>query len=148
MESLRDMLKRQEGWRVKKYKDINGHWTIGVGWNMEANALPPDIASYLRVHGEITDAMVDQLLDISIEAATRQCEALYPGFNTFSERRRNALISFVFNVGSWGAVKFRKMREAVVAQDWEKAAGEMVDSAWYKQVGNRSIELVAMIREG
>ena len=148
MESLRDMLVRHEGWKLKPYRCPAGKKTIGVGWNIDANTLPPDIASHLRLYGEITNEMVERLLTISLETATKQCEALYTGFNEFSERRKNALIDFVFNVGVGTAVKFRKMRAAVILNNWGRAAEEMVNSTWYTQVGNRSKEIVKMIEEG
>ena len=142
------MIKRHEGWRLKPYLCPAGKKTIGAGWNIDANALPPSTASYLRLHGTITDSMAEELLTLSIDMAVLQCKSLYVGFDTFSERRRNALIDFVFNVGVGTAIKFTKMRNAIIKQDWNKAADEMVNSAWYTQVGNRGPEIVGMIREG
>jgi len=42
--------------------------------------------------------------------------------------------------------KFRGMKRGVDARDWNKAADEMVDSAWYSQVGKRSERLVQRMR--
>ena len=38
------------------------------------------------------------------------------------------------------------MKAAVEERDWERAAEEMVDSDWYKQVGDRAKDLVARMR--
>ena len=38
------------------------------------------------------------------------------------------------------------MKSAVEESDWERAADEMVDSDWYKQVGDRAKDLVARMR--
>lgn len=159
MENLREMLIRHEGWKNKAYVCSAGHKTIGVGWNLDANTLPSDIASYFRLYNEITDEMVNRLLDFSIEAATKQCEALYTGFDTFSEQRQKALIDFVFNVGVGTATKFRKMRAAVNLQNWGRAADELMDSRYYRQLGGdpagtddgrleRSEEIIRMLKEG
>ena len=145
--SLKEMLKRHEGLRLHKYICPAGKPTIGYGWNLE-NPLPDGIVSYYRMRDEITEEMADELLDISIDNATRQCWALYPGFVQFSENRRNALIDFVFNVGAGTALKFKKMRACIDREDWECAADEMIDSLWYRQVGNRAKEVVEMIRRG
>ena len=42
--------------------------------------------------------------------------------------------------------RFRNMRAAVLRGDWSSAADEMVDSAWYGQVGRRSRDLVRRMR--
>ena len=42
--------------------------------------------------------------------------------------------------------RFRNMRAAVLRGDWSAAADEMVDSAWYGQVGRRSRDLVRRMR--
>ncbi len=146
--NLKEMITRHEADRLKRYRCPAGHWTIGRGWNMDAHPLPPDIASYERIHGDITQEMSDRLLDISIETATKQCQSLYMGFDGYPEARRFALIDFVFNVGVGTALKFRKMRAAISMQDWNRAADEMVDSDWFKQVGTRGPEIVGMVRMG
>jgi len=115
---------------------------------MEAHSLPEDIAACLRVKGEITQDMAERLLNISVDTAARQARGIYPGFDSFSEPRRYALIDFVFNLGVGGALKFKKMRAAIEAGDWDRAADMMVQSKWYSQVGNRAKEVVGMIREG
>ena len=147
MESLKEMIGRHEGLRLRPYVCPAGKPTIGYGWNLE-NPLPPEIASYFRMRGEITEEMADELLRISVDAATRQCRALYPGFDRFDEARRHALIDFVFNVGAGTALKFKKMRATIERGNWNDAADEMIDSLWYRQVGARGREIVDMIRKG
>lgn len=159
METLREMLKRHEGLKLEPYRCPAGKLTIGVGWNLEAHKLPEEIASYLRVHGEITEEMARRLLDISIESATWQCREIYPGFDGFSEARRFALIDFVFNLGAFGALGFKRMRKAILAGDWDEAANQLNDSAYWRQLGGdpagtddgkleRPEEIAEMLREG
>ena len=148
MENIRDMLTIHEGWKNKPYRDTKGILTIGVGWNIEANKLPDDIAIYLRNNGQITDDMVSRLLDISIETATNNCRDIFKDFDTFSEARRFALIDWMFNCGIGTILKFKKALAAINSQDWETVANEMKDSAWYREVGNRAVEVCKMIKEG
>ena len=147
-EGLLEMIRRHEGLRLKPYICPGGHATIGFGWNMDAHPLPDDIAACLRVNGAITQDMAERLLNISVDMATRQARAIYPGFDDFSERRRYALVDFVFNLGVGGALKFKKMRAAIADGDWDRAADCMIQSKWFRQVGNRSREIVGLIREG
>ncbi len=145
---LREMLDRHEGNWLKKYRCTSGHWSIGRGWNLDANPLPHDIASYLNLTGSILPTMSDRLLNISIDTAVRQCQAIFPKFDEFSDNRQMALVDFVYNVGVGTALKFKKALAAILDDDWDKAANEMRDSDWYHQVGNRGVEVVDMVREG
>jgi len=146
-DALREMIKRHEGLRLKAYPCSRNHLTIGYGWNLK-NPLPRSMDAYLNVNGEITEAMAERLLDISIDTAIRQAWSIFPQFGGFSERRQMALIDFLFNVGAGTALTFKKALAAIYAGDWETAADEMTDSRWFKQVGNRSREIVEMIRNG
>jgi lysozyme len=42
--------------------------------------------------------------------------------------------------------KFKGMKSGVDARDWNRAADEMVDSRWYRQVTNRADRLVTRVR--
>lgn len=158
-DALRTMLIRHEGWRKKRYKCSRGRQTIGVGWNLDAWSLPPDIAAYLGVNGEITEGMIERLLDISVETATVQCREIYPGFDGFSEARRFALTDFCYNIGGFGALGFKKMRKAIIAGDWAEAAEQIRDSDYWRQLGGdpkgtddgkleRPEEIAKLLREG
>jgi lysozyme len=143
-----DLLKRHEGVRKKPYKCPAGFLTVGVGWNIDANPLPKDIAAYLKKNGEITDDMVDRLLFISVGAATLNCYGLFPDFENFTENRQMALIDFVFQLGGAGAAKFVNSIAMINTGRWEDAAENMMKSAWAKQTPKRAAEITQMIEEG
>ncbi len=145
---IHDMLRRHEGLSLKPYRCPAGKQTIGYGWNMEAHPLPSDIAACLRITGAITEEMAERLLNISIDTADADCRDIFPGFVNFTEARKAALTDFVFNVGSTTALKFKKMRAAIETGNWDRAADELVDSDWFKQVGVRGPEIVGMVRVG
>jgi lysozyme len=148
MESLRNLIVRHEGWKRRPYRCPSGHRTIGVGWNLDAWPLPPDIASYFHVHGEITDGMIDRLLTLSIDTATLGCREIFKGFDSFTERRKMALIDMCFNLGAFGLLGFKRMRRAIEKGDWTAAAKEVEDSLYYKQVPSRAEEIMEMVRVG
>jgi lysozyme len=52
----------------------------------------------------------------------------------------------MFNLGHPRLSKFKGMKAGVDARDWQKAADEMIDSRWYKQVTNRAERLVQRMR--
>lgn len=156
---IHEMIRRHEGLRLKPYLCSKGKKTIGYGWNMSANPLPDEYAVYLRIHGEITEVIAERLLNISIDTATLQCKAIFFHFNEFTERRREALVDFVFNLGAGGVLKFKKMIVAIGKGDWDEAAHQVNDSAYWRQLGGdpagtndgkleRPEEIAQLLREG
>jgi lysozyme len=148
-DKLKDMLIRHEGKRNRPYKDSQHIATIGIGHNIEASPLPPDIAEFLIENGRITDEMVFKLLDNDVQTAELSCKRLYPDFDEFTENRQNALIDFIFNVGEGTALKFKKTNVYINNGEWRAAADEMKNSDWYHQVQKeRSDEIISLIRFG
>jgi len=155
---VREMLKRHEGLRLKPYICPAGKKTIGYGWNLDAHAMPDEMYSSLRVDGAITQEMADQLLTISIEAAEQQARGIWKGFDGFTDRRQSALVDLVFNMGAGKVMNgFPSFCKAVNAGDWKRAADELMYadgtkkdkfSGYWKQVGDRAVEIVDMICEG
>ena len=147
-ETLEKMLERHEGRKLKVYRCPANARTIGIGHNIDAKPLPKTMADYLAEHGEITNAMADELLASDIAASKFSCGFIFPKFHAFTVARQNALIDFVFNVGVGTAQKFKKAIHAMNIGHWDTAAEEMLDSTWAKQVKGRAIEITDMIREG
>lgn len=145
---LREMIKRHEGYSNKPYSCPAGKKTIGYGHNIDANILPSDISAYLKENGKITPEMADALLDIDIKMADASCHRIFPKFDEFSENRRTALTDFLFNVGERTARTFKNTISLINQGLWEAASRNMEKSLWFDQVGNRSREIVGMIKEG
>ena len=139
---LIDMLKRHEG-EVKKngrhvaYMCPAGHWTIGIGRNIDPNG---GIG--------LSDEEVDILLEGDILRVTKELSAEYPWFNSLDDARKNALIDISFNLGATRLRLFKKALAAMEVADYSLAADEFMDSRWAKQVRSRAIELTEMIRNG
>lgn len=147
-DELKSMLKKHEGLRHRPYKCSAGANTIGVGHNYEAHPLPPDIADFLKYNLWITDSMIDRLLDEDIERAIKDCKTLFPDWDNFTDRRQQALVDFLFNLGLTRASKFRNTIAAINAGRWEDAAVNMTDSVWADQVKGRAKTITTMIKEG
>ena len=69
-------------------------------------------------------------------------------FDQLDDIRAKVVVDMRFNLGAAGFRKFRKMIAALERDDYDTAADEMVDSAWYHQVGTRARRLVEMMRTG
>lgn len=132
-DQLRAMLIRQEGLRLRLYKDSVGKLTIGVGCNIEDEG--------------ITEAAAYFILDEKIQKCRAEAQTL-PVFNGLDPVRQDVIIDMLFNLGLPRLQGFKQMLAALGTGDWNEAAIQMRDSKWAMQVGNRAIELAQMIRLG
>lgn len=85
------------------------------------------------------------MLDNDINSATNYC-AIYMWFPPLSEARQNACIDLMFNLGPSHFRGFVKFIAAMQVLDYEQAGQELVNSAWFKQVGKRGQEIVDLIK--
>ena len=74
------------------------------------------------------------------------CTILYGDFSDLPEEAQLIIANMMFNLGRPRLSKFKGMKAGVDSRDWNKAADEMVDSAWYRQVPNRAERLVERMR--
>lgn len=137
--ALRAELELDEGRRSRAYQDSRGIWTVGVGFNLEANALPDDV--------------IDRLLDISIDNAVLALDVLEPRWRELDDDRQRVLVNMAFNLGALGFAKFGRMRAAVRSYldgggqaALALAADEMLRSRWAEQVGKRAVRLADRMR--
>ena len=131
--ALRRLLERHEGRRAFPYCDTVGKLTIGVGRNLSDRGLSED--------------EIDLLLATDIGIATACCAAMFgTGFGSWPRARRHALISMAFNMGGPRLAGFRRMRAAIAADDWDRAAAEALDSRWAAQTGRRASHIAQMLR--
>ena len=130
--TLREQLIRDEGMRLKPYRDQLGKLTIGIGRNLDDVGLFRD--------------EVELMLDNDIERSAADVEARLPWTATLSEPRRGALVNLTFNMGIGGLLAFRKMLTALQDEQWETAAAELLDSVYAEQVGPRAHRLAQQLR--
>lgn len=142
---LREQLVHHEGLRLKPYYDTEGIKTIGVGRNMEAN--PPDDELGRRVGPDgISEQEAMKLLDNDIDKCVRDVERNISAYKKVSESRQHVLLDMCFNLGINGLLKFKNMLAAVDRGDYARAADEMLDSKWARQVKGRATRLANMMR--
>lgn len=133
-EKLTKQLKRHEGLRLKPYLCTAGKQTIGYGRNLEQKGITKGEAEYML--------SVD-IGDVMLELKNR-----LPIYQSLDSTRQAVLVNMGFNLGVNGLLKFKNMVKALEAKDYAKAAAEMLDSNWAKQVGSRAQELALQMETG
>ena len=63
-----------------------------------------------------------------------------------SEARQRVVVNMMFNLGPNRFNAFKKVNAAIEAGEFQVAADEMIDSKWYRQVGNRAERLEQAMR--
>ncbi len=142
IELLREQLKRDEGCVNAVYLDHLNLPTVGIGhlvteWDQEYGK---------PVGTEVSEERVNELFDQDIETTINECKFLYNDFDDLPEKVQHIIANMMFNLGRPRLSKFKGMKAGVDAGDWKKAADEMIDSAWYRQVPNRAGRLVARMK--
>jgi lysozyme len=132
--TLREQLIRDEGRRLRPYRDSVGKLTIGVGRNLDDVGISP--------------AEADFLLDNDIARATAEVRTFLPWTETLDEVRREALVNMAFNLGIGGLLGFRLMLAALRGGDYASAAAEVLESRYAQQVGPRAHRVSKQIETG
>ncbi len=148
---LRDELVRDEGLRLKAYKDTNGFWTIGVGHLLGSTPRMTEITKDEAFALLVTDVE-------EAEAALQNVFGDIPNCNCGHhlcdpERvRYRALVNMAFNRGE------KHMREsttitpaiktALQTGKWAPVSTAIMASPWAKQIGARANRLAQMLETG
>ncbi len=149
------------------YYDTVGVPTIAYGFNLQngdARAIlqragVTDIAGVLAGMTALTQAQADSTFDQMLPGYVNDAKGAlaYGVFDQLSDARRFVVVDMTYNLGVADWMGFPSARAAingaVAASDpaakrgfYATAADQMVDSAWYTQVGNRAKRNVAMMR--
>ena len=142
IEKLREQLEIDEGVVHEIYLDHLGYPTFGIG-HLVTDTDPEYGAN---VGTKVDEARCIEAFDKDVETVIADCHVLYPDFDDLPEEVQQIVANMMFNMGRPRLSKFKGMKRGVDAKDWNAAADEMVDSAWYRQVTNRANRLVERMR--
>ena len=142
-------LKLDEGFRAKAYKDTVGIWTIGYGYNLEANPqkLTAGVIANLRANG-ITEAYAAELLIKEVAAVEKQLKKYIPTWEALVAPRQDVLINMGYNLGVPGLLKFKQTLALIQLHKYAEASDRMLQSLWARQVGNRAVRLANLMKKG
>lgn len=132
-ERLLDTIMRHEGLRLYPYKDTVGKLTIGVGRNLDDNGISETEALYM--------------LNNDIDDVVEEAKSFW-WWEELDDVRQEVVLNMLFNLGLPTFKQFINTIKAIEEQNWNRAAKEMLDSRWAKQVGVRAIELSDAMRKG
>ena len=142
LDKLREEIKYDEGSVNEIYLDHLGLATFGIGhlvteWDEEYG---------WEVGTPVSEDRCNEVFDTDIQIVLSDCDKLYPDFDDLPEEVQRIIANMMFNMGRPRLSKFKGMKAGVDARDWNKAADEMVDSRWYRQVTKRADRLVERMR--
>ena len=122
-----------EGYRRDMYKDTEGIWTIGIGFNLEEGFTREECEVILRHR---MGKLINEL-----------CQRV-PVYIDVCSVRKIVLLDMAYNLGIEGLRKFKKMLAALEKRDYELAAKEMLDSRYASQVKGRARRNAYMMETG
>jgi lysozyme len=143
-DKLKKQLEREEGRVLTAYKCTRGHWTIGIGHNLDVKPMHHGG----KIPHKITDAECDAIFVEDVQAAIDGLTRQWKGLGLLSDARRDAVIQMSFQLGVNGVLKFKKMLKALEVCDWSKAYKEALDSDWAKQTPDRAHRVATQILTG
>jgi len=139
---LREQLEIDEGVVHEIYLDHLGLPTFGIGHLVTEN----DPEHGKAVGTPVNESRCIEAFEADIETTLSECHKLYPDFNDLPEEVKQIIANMMFNMGRPRLSKFKGMKAGVDARDWNRAADEMIDSRWYRQVTVRADRLVQRMR--
>lgn len=133
MAVLQAELARDEGERLKPYRDSVGKLSIGIGRNLDDVGISHDEAV--------------ALLSNDIVSAELWLDRNLPWWGMLDDVRQRVLLNMVFNMRN-KLLAFKKFLDAARGGRWQDAHDEMLDSLWARQVGVRAQRLAYMMLTG
>mgnify|MGYP003145187785 CR=1 FL=1 len=130
-----DLIKFHEGYKQHVYLCSENVATIGYG-HVVANCGP-------GLSKTQAERILLEDLQECYEDLERDC--VYVRQN---DVRKAVLLDMRFNLGYAGLKRFKKFRAALIVDNFELAANEMLDSRWARQVKTRAVRLSHMVRSG
>lgn len=130
----KQMIKDNEGFREKMYLDTTGHYTIGYGHNLQ----------FMPITKTTADVMLQEDLSWFVENLPKHLAF----FESLDDARKSVLLDMAYNLGLIGLLRFKKFLGYMAQKDYDKAADEMLNSVWARQVGQRAYNNARIIRTG
>jgi lysozyme len=142
---LKEQLEIDEGVVHEIYLDHLGYPTFGVGHLITKK----DPEYGMPVGTKLSEGRIQKVFHEDVLDAIADCHILYGKgeFMSLPSEVQEILANMMFNLGLPRLAKFVNMKKAVMEKDWPKAAEEMKDSLWYKQVKTRSERLYNRMKD-
>lgn len=136
----KSMTKQFEGFSSTIYKCTAGVDTIGYGFNVAAVRDLIKDKDVVSGKSPMTREAADKIFEHVYARAVSDARK-YLGDDVFEKldlKRQGIIIDMSYNLGYARLSGFKKLKAAIVSEDYAKAAAEMKNSKWYTQTGNRA----------
>ena len=137
MEKLRQQLIIDEGVKYEVYLDHLSLKTCGIGHYIRQDEPEFD----LEVGTQITEDRCTELFEEDIKSVIKDCKKVFEDWDDMDDELKLICCNMMFNLGLPRFSRFRKMINNIINKNYPKAAEEMRDSRWYRQVTNRAERL-------
>jgi lysozyme len=137
IDKLREQLKIDEGVRFEIYNDHLGYPTFGIGHLV----VDGDEESGQDIGTTISEQRVNEVFESDVEKYISESKKVFARLDDFPEEAQQVIVNMCFNLGAPRLSNFKNFISAVNESNWNKAADEMMDSRWARQVGDRAIRL-------
>lgn len=150
---LEQELIRDEGERLKAYRDTKGKWTIGIGRNLDDVGTVPLTRTKADVLANgVNQAEIDQLFTYDINRSANDLDSHLPWWRKLDPVRQRVLLNMCFNMGignaQHGLCSFVNTDAMIERGEYSRAADAMLKSEWAREVGIRAQRLSNMMRDG
>jgi len=142
LDQLRMELEYDEGCKYEIYLDHLGLPTFGIGHLVTED----DPEHGQEVGTTVTEERVIEVFEKDVQVTIDECKKLYEDWFDLPDEVQLIIANMMFNMGRPRLSQFKGMKAGVDERDWNRAADEMVDSKWYRQVTNRADRLVTRMR--
>ena len=137
IDQLRDTLKIDEGVKYEIYNDHLGYPTFGIGHLV----VESDEEHGKPVGTPVSEDRVNSVFEKDVAIMIDEAKKIFPNLDELPDEAQQVIVNMTFNMGRPRLSQFKKFIAGVNAGDWNKAAVEMMDSRWAKQVGARAERL-------
>jgi len=138
LQIIKDRIKKHEGYRDIIYTDSLGYKTIGYGHLVIEDGFIPGV--------QYSKKELEEVFEKDFTIAVQGANKLLGDFD-IDDDAFSVVVEMCFQLGFPRVLKFIKFLDALKNKDYERAADEMLDSAWYRQTPGRCQELSNIIRK-
>ena len=166
IDRVKRVLVRDEGWSDEVYEDGDST-SGGRGHNMKSS-VPPEVhemfgeprpdgpeplpEKYRKIGTKIPHEAIDSMFNYDVEVAIGDAFNFLPSpslWEEMGEARREVLVHMAYIFGINRLRGFKRFHDALQNQNYEKAAGEMLDSKWHRRdAPARSLWLSEIMKSG
>jgi len=133
-DKLIESVKKHEGFRNSVYEDTLGKRTVGYGHLC--------VEDHWEDNKPYDKKYLEEILEKDLQYAINQGEGMCQDLK-ISDDAKFLIIEMIFQLGSAGVQKFRKMWDALKEDppNYFEAHVQMLDSRWSKQTPGRAVEM-------